>query len=160
MMRHVTIITMVACAVPVAAGLPTASAPPPQLAFRHSWDTLAVAWFSANTTGPESEEEMALIANYSVAVLSWELGTKSVSDPWRHTDDKMRKAAAALATAAPDTEVLMYMQGQLAMDWYEITRALLPPPCGVDSVGVRSLSGLRHCVWTTTSPTIVCIQSG
>ena len=41
------------------------TSPPPQLAFRHSWDTLPVAWFSANTTGPESAAEMALISNYS-----------------------------------------------------------------------------------------------
>jgi hypothetical protein len=78
---------------------------------------------------------MALISNYSAAILSWELGTQSAVDPWRHTDVKMRAVAAALATAAPHTEVLMYMQGQLAMDWYEITRALLPPPCGTDSAG-------------------------
>ena len=44
---------------------PTSPPPPPQLAFRHSWDTLPVAWFSANTTGPESAAEMALISNYS-----------------------------------------------------------------------------------------------
>ena len=42
------------------------------------------------------------------------------------------QVAATLATTAPHTEVLMYMQGQLAMDWYEITRALLPPPCGTE----------------------------
>ena len=40
-----------------------------KLWFRHSWDTLPVVWFSANTTGPESDAEMALIANYSAAIL-------------------------------------------------------------------------------------------
>ena len=29
----------------------------------------------------------------------------------------------------------MYLQGQLAVDWYENTRALLPPPCGTDVAG-------------------------
>ena len=106
-----------------------------KLVFSHSWDTLPVFWFSANASGPESSAEMALISNYSAAVLSWELGTQAVDDPWRHTDNKMRALAAKLGTAAPKTEVIMYMQSQLAMDWYEITRALLPPPCGTDSGG-------------------------
>ena len=91
-------------------------------------------WFSANETGPETAAEQALIANYSVAVLSWELQTKG-ADPWRRTDTKMRALSAGLRTTAPGTEVLMYMQGQLAMDWYEVTRAMLPPPCGTDSAG-------------------------
>jgi hypothetical protein len=86
-----------------------------KLVFRHSWDTLPVFWFSANASGPESSAEMALISNYSAAVLSWELGTQAVDDPWRHTDNKMRALAAKLGTAAPKTEVIMYMQSQLAM---------------------------------------------
>jgi hypothetical protein len=119
----------------LAASLSPSFPPPPPLVFAHSWDTLPVFWFSANETGPETTAEQALIANYSVAVLSWELQTQGV-DPWRRTDVKMRALAAELATTAPSTEVLMYMQGQLAMDWYEITRAMLPPPCGTDSNGV------------------------
>jgi hypothetical protein len=118
----------------LAVAVPAARSDKP-LVFSHSWDTLPVFWFSANASGPESSDEMALISNYSAAVLSWELGTQAVVDPWRHTDSKMRALAAKLSTAAPKTEVIMYMQSQLAMDWYEITRALLPPPCGTDSVG-------------------------
>ena len=105
-----------------------------QLLFRHSWKTLPVFWFSANASGAESPAEMALISKYSAAVLSWELGTQGAVEPWRHTDTKMRALAAKLSTTAPQTEVIMYMQSQLAMDWYEITRALLPPPCGTDNV--------------------------
>jgi hypothetical protein len=30
---------------------------------------------------------------------------------------------------------LIYIQGQLAIDWYESTRAMLPPPCGTDAAG-------------------------
>ena len=30
---------------------------------------------------------------------------------------------------------MFYLQGQLAMDWYESTRRLLPPPCGTDASG-------------------------
>ena len=120
----------------VPAAAPPLRTPPSPLEFKHSWDTLPVFWFSANETGPESAAEMALISNYSSAILSWETQTKSATlTPWRHTDERMRAVAAALATAAPETEVLMYMQGQLAMDWYEITRALLPPPCGTDAAG-------------------------
>jgi hypothetical protein len=118
-----------------AAVAPSPPSPPAPLRFQHSWDTLPVFWFSANASGPESASEMALISNYSAAVLSWELGTQGTKDPWRHTDAKMKALAAKLSTAAPKTEVIMYMQGQLAMDWYEITRALLPPPCGTDSSG-------------------------
>ena len=32
-------------------------------------------------------------------------------------------------------QVLIYIQGQLAIDWYESTRAMLPPPCGTDAAG-------------------------
>ena len=54
---------------------------------------------------------------------------------FRHGEDKLHAQAAALATTAPNTEVLIYIQGQLAIDWYESTRAMLPPPCGADADG-------------------------
>ena len=54
---------------------------------------------------------------------------------WRHGEDKLHAQAAALATSAPDTQVLLYVQGQIAIDWYETTRAMLPPPCGTDADG-------------------------
>ena len=102
--------------------------------FNHSWDTMPVFWFSANQTGPESAAEQALIARYSVAILAWQYETE-VAPAGRHGEDKLHAMAAALAATAPETQVLLYMQGQLAMDWYESTRAMLPPPCGTDAAG-------------------------
>ena len=79
-----------------------ATPPPPPLVFAHSWRTLPVFWFSANETGPETAAEQALIANYSVAVLSWELQTKG-ADPWRRTDTKMRALSAGACPHPDDT---------------------------------------------------------
>jgi hypothetical protein len=102
--------------------------------FNHSWDRLPVFWFSANVTGPESADEQALIAKFPVAILAWQLETES-EPVHRHAEDKLHAQAAALAVSAPYTQVLLYMQGQLALDWYESPRVLLPPPCGTDAAG-------------------------
>jgi hypothetical protein len=76
----------------------------------------------------------ALIAKYPVAILAWQMGTEQ-APAFRHGEDKLHAQAAALAKSAPNTEVLIYVQGQLAIDWYESTRAMLPPPCGGDATG-------------------------
>jgi hypothetical protein len=117
--------------------LPLAAAqlPPPSPRFNHSWATMPVFWFSANVSGPENPQMEALIAKYPVAILAWQMGTQQ-APVFRHGEDKLHKQAAALATSAPNTEVLIYVQGQLAIDWYESTRAMLPPPCGADATGV------------------------
>ena len=95
---------------------------------------MPVFWFSANATGPENPEMQALIAKYPVAILAWQMGTNE-APVFRHGEDKLHAQAAALAVSAPSTEVLIYIQGQLAIDWYESTRAMLPPPCGGDATG-------------------------
>jgi hypothetical protein len=84
-------------------------------------------------TTKQTPAEQALISKFSVAILAWQLETDA-SPAWRHGEDKLHAQAAALAISAPHTQVMLYLQGQLAIDWYETTRAMLPPPCGTDSV--------------------------
>eukprot|EP00040_Diaphanoeca_grandis_P044010 m.11044 g.11044 ORF g.11044 m.11044 type:complete len:492 (-) comp8613_c0_seq2:135-1610(-) len=128
MRLHVkTVLSLLVANVAVAA-----SSTPPQ--FNHSWSTLPVFWFSANTSGYENPAETAIIAKFPIAILAWQLGTQA--DPkFRHAEDKLHNQAAMLATTAPNTEVLVYVQGQLALNWYEYQRAMLPPPCGTDLNG-------------------------
>ena len=111
---------------------------------------MPVFWFSANATGQENPQMQALIAKYPVAILAWQLGTNE-PPVFRHGEAKLHAQAAALASSAPSTEVLIYIQGQLAIDWYESTRAMLPPPCGADAAGaspcrtrVARVEELRH----------------
>ena len=73
-------------------------------------------WFSANTTGPESPEQVELINKSSVAILAWQFET-DYAPKFRHGEDKLHGQAEVLAKAAPDTDVLIYIQGQLAIDW-------------------------------------------
>jgi hypothetical protein len=95
---------------------------------------LPVFWFSANTTGLESAEQVELIRKSSVAILAWQFETE-YAPIFRHGEDKLHAQAQVLAKEAPGTDVLIYIQGQLAIDWYESTRNMLPPPCGADANG-------------------------
>ena len=85
---------------------PQPQTPPgsPRSRFNHSWDTMPVFWFSANTTGPENEQMASLIAKYPVAILAWQMGTDE-APVFRHGEDKLHAQAAALAVSAPSTEV-------------------------------------------------------
>jgi hypothetical protein len=95
---------------------------------------MPVFWFSANSSGPESPEQIEIIRKCRVAILAWQFETQ-FAPAYRHGEDKLHAEAEVLAKAAPYTDVLIYVQGQLAIDWYESTRAMLPPPCGGDVNG-------------------------
>lgn len=89
----------------------THASEPPQ--FNHSWEFFSgsVFWFSANASGPENAISQSLISKYPVAILAWQMGTRA-NPVFRHGEDKLHAEAAALALTAPNTEVLIYIQGE------------------------------------------------
>ena len=102
--------------------------------FNHSWDTLSTFYFSANTDEYESQQQLEFISKYGLVIFPWQ--TAINMDPKnRHGEDKIHNQVDQMRAYNPEIEIMMYMQGQLAMDWYEYTRVLLPPPCGTDSTG-------------------------
>ena len=78
---------------------------------------LPVFWFSANPHGPEPNETISLISKFQVAYYHHRLAT-SGDLPARNEEDKLHQQAAALAKAAPNTDIVPYVQGLIALDWY------------------------------------------
>ena len=80
----------------------------PSARFNHSWDTLPVFYFSANASGPETDEAMRLIARFHVAILSPSLGNGwwPGLPAWRDEGEKLAQQTAILAKAAPNTDVV------------------------------------------------------